>query len=158
MRITLLAFPRQHPGEIKKRLVVAAETTAQLRFELSFFSGRERKPIRLNRKKKRVDALICIGAGIKSGRTDGEGSFMRRVIQRASSQATLDPGLRNKGDQVLPKVGAEMRATLEAQAHNRNAAFARCAAACQYRRRGAVILGSEDFANIRNHDLESQSQ
>ena len=148
VRMTLLAFPRQHPGQIKKRLVVAAETTAQLRFELSFFGGGERKFVRLNRNKERVQILVGIGAGIKPGRTDRQGSFVRRVMQSAPRQAARDPCLRNEGDQVLPKISPEMRAALVTQAHDGDTAFTRHAAACQYCRRGAIFLGSEDFANI----------
>ena len=86
VRITFPAFPRQHPGKIKKRLVVAAETADQLRFERSVFGGCERKFVRSNRNKQRIEVLIGLGAGIKSGRTDREGSFMRLVMQRASRQ------------------------------------------------------------------------
>ena len=106
-RITLPAFQRQHPGQIKKCLVVAAETADQLRFERSAFGGGERKFVRSNRNKKRIEVLIGLGAGIKSGRTDREGSFVRLVIQRASRQAALYPGLRNEGDQMLPQMGAK---------------------------------------------------
>ena len=79
-RITFPAFSRQHPRQIKKRLVVATETADQPRFERSVFGGGERKFVRSNRNKKRVEVLIRLGAGIKSGRTNGEGSFVRLVI------------------------------------------------------------------------------
>src|SRR5215470_16255182 len=36
-RIPFLAFPRQYLGQIEKRLIVATETTVQLRFERSSF-------------------------------------------------------------------------------------------------------------------------
>jgi hypothetical protein len=58
------AFPHQDRGQIKKRLVVAAETTDQLRFELSVFSGCERKFVRSNRNQERVHVLVGVGAGI----------------------------------------------------------------------------------------------
>jgi hypothetical protein len=151
VRITFPAFPRQHRGQIKKRLVVAAEPADQSRFEGSIFSGSERKFVRSNRNKKRIEVLIGIGTGIKSGRTDREGSFMRVVMQRAPRRAALYPGLRMEGDQMLPQIGAEMRAALVSQAHNRDATFARRAAACQYRRRRTVFLGRKNFANICNH-------
>ena len=64
---------------------------------------------------------------------------MRLVIQRATRQAALDPGLRNESDQMLPQIGAEMRAALVTQAHDGDTAFTRRAAASRYRRRGAVF-------------------
>src|SRR5215831_19164977 len=146
-RVTSLAFPRHYAGQIKKHLVVAAETTAQLGFERSFFGGCERKFVRSHRNKERVQVLVRVGAGIKSGRTDRERSFVRLVIQRATRQAALDPGLRNKGDQMLPQMGAEMRTAPVAQAHDGDTAFAGRAAGCQYRRRGAVFLRRKHFSN-----------
>jgi hypothetical protein len=112
----------------------------------------------LERRLERIEVLIGLGAGIKSGRTDGEGSFMRLVMQRASRQAALYPGLRNEGDQMLPQIGAEMRAALIAQAHDRDTAFARRAAACQYSRRRAVFLGRKHFANICNHGRQAPDE
>ena len=64
---------------------MATEPANQLRVERSVFGGSERKFVRPNRNKQRIEVLIGLGAGIKSGRTDGEGSFVRLVIQRTSS-------------------------------------------------------------------------
>jgi hypothetical protein len=95
-RITFLTLPREHPGQIKKRLVVAAEPIDQLRFKRTVFGGSERKFVRSNRNKERIEVLISVGAGIKSSRTDGEGAFVRLVIKRASRQLAFYPGLRNE--------------------------------------------------------------